>query len=248
MAAAAKAAASAAEAATAATKASKAAADAANAAGRLCDAVGDAAEAATAASVAAAAAANWATRAAADAAAAAASHKRPAEEDTYDYANGPTFTRRMDVTTDTIVQLVDQLTERFGSEYKFVPEAVVEGGILMESWPGKGAGAYKTFRFHVPESPLAAWPRIEPGTLDGWRLEEDVPPEVIWPVRVTERFGRAVEMRLFMKACNAPRWTKKELRLVIDSFEGARFQLVREKREKRPAVVHLDGDETPPTD
>lgn len=137
--------------------------------------------------------------------------------DTFTYCNGPAFVadKGLLITTNTIVGLIDALTEQFGEGYTFVPEAIVEGGIQMTSWPDKEPDVgYKTFRFHIQRR--ERWPWIGPDTLAEWRAPGH--EQTIWsPPPGSDR----TKFHIFLKAFHgAPCWTRECMTKVIAAFQS----------------------------
>jgi hypothetical protein len=134
-------------------------------------------------------------------------------EATYTYTPGYRFKFEGDITTKTMVELIDSLEAQFGEGFRFVPEAITEGGLELVAWPGAHIdGAYKAMRFRV-SSGAGEWPWITNATLSQWRTQG---ASVIW-----EPLGgkRTVEGTLFYKAfTGAPCWTRAELEKVKAAF------------------------------
>lgn len=100
-----------------------------------------------------------------------------------------------------IALLCKDLEQAFGDGYKFEPERICEGGILMKSWPGKTEGMYKTMRIAFKNE--GRWPWIKSND----PIEEFLSGEkMLYPSKK--------EVSTFLKAFhNAPPWTREELEI-----------------------------------
>lgn len=77
------------------------------------------------------------------------------------------LTFHLSLTSKHLLEACEELSldfnEQYNStEYKFVPEAVNEGGILWENWPGKKANEYKSMRIIFKQSPYGHYPLVDP--------------------------------------------------------------------------------------
>lgn len=146
------------------------------------------------------------------------------------YCSGPRFSSPFPITSKTIVDFVDALSERFGPGYEFKPEPISEGGIEMTSWPGKDdPRAYKTVRFHMVHG---QWPIIQRDTLDQWRIN---PPVEIWtlPPRLGRDRAHTLEGSTFFKAFyGAPCWTRESAGLVMDALNSVGFKCIKSSLPK----------------
>jgi hypothetical protein len=167
-------------------------------------------------------------------------------EGPYTHSIGPYFFKRV-VTTEDVFNLCVELEATFGPGYVFLPEPITEGGILMESWPGKLPEHYKSMRFHAKKPECferinGRWPIIDQNnpsrTLEDWGSSN---PEVIWKDerevinqygsgRGKTKFalGSGVWLDTFLKAYyGAPCWTVSELSLVAACFEKVGFERIK---------------------
>lgn len=81
------------------------------------------------------------------------------------YCPGFTIKTKTTPTTKDIAIICTELEKKFGGGYKFRPEAISEGGIIMEQWPNK------TMRIT-----FSHWPFITQDTYEKWKTED---PKVI---------------------------------------------------------------------
>jgi len=133
--------------------------------------------------------------------------EEPVPIPTYTYFAGPNIRVSRNITTKTMVNLIDALCERFGPGYSFALEPISEGGIQMTSVEH----GFKTFRFNLNN--YGEWPSINGATtLQSWRDNEHA--TVIWNARDAVMRGG-----LFLKAFHgAPCWTRDELNKVASAL------------------------------
>lgn len=129
------------------------------------------------------------------------------------HCSGPKFDTAGEVTTQTIAAVIRNLQEKFGPGYYVVPEPITEGGIQIQSWPGKPADAsytmIQTARFAEIQPGAGRWPHIGPTTLSAWQTE---PTTLIW---------RQTNGHFYLKALNgAPVWTPEEVKKLADAFSS----------------------------
>jgi len=128
----------------------------------------------------------------------------------YTYCPGPSIRAANNITTKTMVSLIDALCERFGPGSSFALEPISEGGIQMTSIER----GFKTFRFNFqPYGNYGKWPFIDgQTTLQSWRDDENA--AIIWNGR-----GNVMKGDLFLKAFyGAPCWTRDELTKVASAL------------------------------
>jgi hypothetical protein len=138
---------------------------------------------------------------------------------------GPKIKSAVPVTTKTIVNLIDELHQRFGPGYTFVPEPITEGGIKLTTWPNKKPQAYKTVRFKIGTGQgSGSWPQIGPNTLEQWRQQ---PEMMIWSFprnTFVVRHSNQVTGCLYLKALyGAPCWTPTEVEQISEAFRTVGF-------------------------
>ena len=157
------------------------------------------------------------------------------------YTSGYDLTVTRDITCNDISLMCTDLdakfNDHFGShEYRFVPEAITEGGILMWKWPGKkedGKSMYKTMRITFRKG----WPWIYHNNdccVEKW-LGDDT---VIRRDQTDLHLGPGIPLfprensrpiNTFLKAFHgAPSWTVEELQLFEACF--AKIGMVRKGR------------------
>ena len=128
------------------------------------------------------------------------------------------WSSRSDFTTRHLLDLCDDLGREFNTvfnttEYKFDPEPITEGGILMSSFPSKIPNSYKTMRIRFEYYPLVdveKWKHGEPivivshfqcPTIGARKTQQ----------RSWEHFN---VMGTYLKVRNAPVWSQDELSLL----------------------------------
>jgi hypothetical protein len=135
----------------------------------------------------------------------------------YTYDWGFSFESSKAITTKDIVSIIDELELSFGHGYEFVPEAITEGGIRFNHWPGKKDGEYKTIRIHAREHGDWPWIADEEQTAESWR---NGPPSVIWVPSLNDANKRLVHGQVFYKAFyGAPVFKKEEVVMIMDAFQ-----------------------------
>lgn len=174
--------------------------------------------------------------------------RRRNSEPEYTYAWGFHVVVGIPVTTKTIVDLCDMLKarfeERYGGTYRFVPEPITEGGIVMVDWRGREMApdsAYKTVRTGHDRT-HGNWPWIVPGTEASWRAQ---PAAVIFSSTRDEAHREyddsTPELALFFKAFHgAPCWTREELEIIRGCFHSLGFAT--KGRIPRASVLRSRGD------
>lgn len=121
---------------------------------------------------------------------------------------GPFFIINKDITTKSICSIISKLNKEFGSEYKWEPEPITEGGIVCTNWPGKEEGQFKCIRFNAK---YGRWPHISKDIIDVWENSKE--EQVIWPKQTEKGW-------LYLKAYyGAPCWTLHELKIFMRIFE-----------------------------
>lgn len=126
---------------------------------------------------------------------------------------GPTY-EIGELTTKSVVSLLDSLHESFGPGYTFGPEPITEGGIQMLSTPDGPLRRpmLKTARFLIGKR-HGRWPFITPNTIEGWRRQ---PGQEIW---------NNAEGELYFKAYfGAPVWTPEEVKKLVVSLTEVGFK------------------------
>lgn len=121
------------------------------------------------------------------------------------------------VLTKADVMLVcRQLEKLFGDGYSFTPDPTCYGGILMRTWPGRVAGAYKSFRLY-PGSMNRIWPHVDLDDLSSWHDSEEV---IFSPQpEICERGSKKLRLGVMLKAHHwAPVWTRKEILHFKEAF------------------------------
>ncbi len=140
----------------------------------------------------------------------------------YTYTDGATKIKvKAPITTKTIVDLINELQRRFGPAYKFAPESISKGGILMTEWPEQIPKAYETFRFHFEHQNNAdgQWPWVKDETLNIWGNNL---PEVIWqPYDVKKPMIGSIFLKAFH---GASPWTQNEVEMIIEAMQAVGFQ------------------------
>jgi hypothetical protein len=156
----------------------------------------------------------------------------------YTYCLGPVFVAKTNITTKTLISLIDALVIQFGDGYTFEPEPISGGGILMTHWPGMAEGSccYKTFRFVTCMSG-GRWPWIvKEKTLEQWRSE---PESVIWQ---PEKFRPPYKFRIFLKAFyGAPVWTKNSIEKVTSAFASIGISHLKSSVPSNKAMCDFGG-------
>ena len=117
------------------------------------------------------------------------------------YCCGSRLKMTRDVTSGDLCKACEHLNRVYGEGYRFEPECISEGGILLSSWPGKTAGMYKSLRLNCPDH--------------RYRTDRTA-EEVIYP-HGRDRGGRYIQT--ILKAFHeAPAWTLEELRTVCSAL------------------------------
>jgi hypothetical protein len=130
------------------------------------------------------------------------------------YTQGPCFKSGC-LTTKTIVEICQDLETHFGEGYRFRPEAVSEGGIIWDDFPGKTGNMYKTCRFGIYQP---KWPWITPTTFQEWQDTED------------KQICNMKNNHCFLKAFdNAPAWTMREVEIFVHVFHKHGLQIYKKK-------------------
>lgn len=127
------------------------------------------------------------------------------------------------VTTHTIAAACQHLEEAFGEGYEFRPEPVLEGGIEMTKWPGKGPNQLKTARFLVARN---AWPWIDDqdAALYKWLGGR---PAAIWrpvtydPWAGGDDSGLVTGSVIYRAWGGAPEWTVRQASKLASGFKKA---------------------------
>ncbi len=166
------------------------------------------------------------------------------------YTSGYDLTATQDITCNDIALMCMDLDAKFNDhfhsdQYRFVPEAITEGGILMWKWPGKkedGKSMYKTMRIFFRNG----WPWIrhdkdccvEKWLGDGTVIRRDQTNLHLGPGIPLFPHQNSLPINTFLKAFHgAPSWTVEELQL----FEAclAKIGLVRKGRyPKKSSLTH----------
>lgn len=124
---------------------------------------------------------------------------------------GPTIKVTNYITRMDFVELCRNLTKEFGEGHKFIPEAITEGGIRWETWPGDDMNSrtYKSMRIRVnnyygSNGVVCKWPNITTSTvMSDWESDDTI---LIRP-------SKTKRLDTFLKAYRgAPVWTLEELR------------------------------------
>jgi hypothetical protein len=93
------------------------------------------------------------------------------------YCAGFNFKPLTSVTKSDLIHITDRLGDVFGKGWKFEPEAITEGGIIVKEWPGKTPSMYKSMRFRLGGIRKWSWPPV----LDEHRMEWEHSNEIVWP-------------------------------------------------------------------
>lgn len=129
--------------------------------------------------------------------------------------SGPGFLLRptRNITQREIILITDRLGEVFGPGWKFEPEAITEGGIIITQWPGKTSEMYKTLRFSLVfnSEPLRnKWPIVKPVYREEWLQGTALifKADPTYPHRrfLSEWIG--TRLKAFW---DAPKWTRTDL-------------------------------------
>ena len=147
------------------------------------------------------------------------------------YCDGFNFKPITSVTKSDLIHLTVCLGEVFGEGWKFEPEAITEGGIVVEDWPGKTPLMYKSMRFHYGVSARSKW--RWPSVPDEHRLEWEHSNEVVW--HALSKHPRKDWCNTWIKAFHyAPPWTVGELRKVAGVL--AEFGIATRKMPSKPQL------------
>jgi hypothetical protein len=131
------------------------------------------------------------------------------------------------ISKNDIYRLCLSLNSKFGEDYKFIPEAITEGGILMNNFPNKNDNSYKTLRIRPGDRNMCdgKWPWInEDFDIFEWKNNYD-------KIFINKKFINKKSKFLiptFLKAFHgAPVWKKNELLKICEAFEEIGFKYIK---------------------
>lgn len=135
------------------------------------------------------------------------------------YGSGARLRPTRDLTQRDLILMTDRLSEVFGSGWKFEPEAITEGGIIISQWPFKTPAMYKTFRFSAYSDSVLwkEWPWVQIDYRTEWLASNTVifNRDPIYPKPRVYRQWIGTCLKAFD---GAPAWTREELIKVENVF------------------------------
>ena len=147
------------------------------------------------------------------------------------YTQGFNILSEKNITTKDISKLCRRLTEEFNkmfnsNEFKFEPEPITEGGIIMVNFPNKDDEMYKTIRIQLGfMNNRDKWPWIQNEMIEKWESEPE--SKIITKDEIISTFLKAFH--------GAPVWTIEELEI----FENCFSEIGLKRKGKYPSKKSL---------
>ncbi len=121
-----------------------------------------------------------------------------------------------DITKQTYLKICDHLSQEFNlkyntTEFKFMPEAIHEGGIIMSNFPHKTSNMYKSFRHHF----LKQWTVVPTNVEEVWKNDNTIiiqKDDIAWTCFKTYSYDDNYE--------KTPDWTDDDIELFEQCFES----------------------------
>lgn len=140
----------------------------------------------------------------------------------YTYCSGPEFysKNKHNLTKNDIYIICNSLKNKFGDGYSFKPEAITQGGIIMEEFPNKTINNFKTLRLGTIYGNRCngEWPWIHQDlNIEEWKDNND-------EIFINKTHNKKFLIPTFLKAFHgAPVWNKNELNKICEVFNELGF-------------------------